>query len=65
MKVGLFRIKSTKGLVNYELELLEDAKRYLVFYVSLLEKASNTEPVIANFGYETEKNNIYKVEKIL
>ena len=37
IKVGLFSIKKTKGLVNYKLNLLADAKIYLVFYVSLLK----------------------------
>ena len=65
MKVGLFLIKNVKGLVNYELQLPQEAKIYPVFYVLLLEKANNNELVATNFGYEPEENNVYKIKKIL
>ena len=45
IKVGLFLIKEVKGLVNYELELLKDAKVYPVFYISLLELADPSIPL--------------------
>ena len=37
VKVGLFLVKRKKGELNYELDLLKDAKIHLVFYISLLE----------------------------
>jgi hypothetical protein len=36
-KVGLFRIKRVKGLVNFELDLPKGTRIYPVFYISLLE----------------------------
>ena len=37
VKVGLFLVKRKKGELNYELDLLRDARIYIVFYISLLE----------------------------
>ena len=37
MKIGLFSIKKSKGLINYKLNLLTDVKIYLIFYVSRLK----------------------------
>ncbi len=37
IKIGLFSIKKSKGLVNYKLNLLADTKIYLIFYISRLE----------------------------
>ncbi len=37
IKIGLFSIKKSKGLINYKLNLLTDTKVYLIFYVSQLE----------------------------
>jgi len=45
VKVGLFSIKKAKELVNYELNLLADAKVHLVFYISLLELADSITPL--------------------
>jgi hypothetical protein len=36
-KVGLFRIKRVKGLVNFELDLPKGTRIHSVFYISLLE----------------------------
>jgi len=45
VKVGPFLIKQPKGPVNYELQLLSDARVYLVFHVSLLEPADSKTPL--------------------
>ena len=41
IKVGLFKIKKVKRLINYELELLLNVKVYPVFYISLFEQTTN------------------------
>ena len=43
IRVGLFRIKTIKGLINYKLKLFNNAKIFLIFYISLFEKANNKE----------------------
>ena len=45
LKLGLFKIKSTKRPVNYELELPKSIRIHLVFYISLLEKADPDTPL--------------------
>ncbi len=37
VKVELFFIRKVKRSINYELDLLKDAKVFLVFYILLLE----------------------------
>ncbi len=37
VKIESFFIKEVKRLVNYELDLLKNARVFLVFYISLLE----------------------------
>ena len=65
IKVGLFRIKAIKGIVNYKLELLAEAKIYPVFYILFLERVLNYEPIATIFAFEPKKEKVYKVEKIL
>ena len=65
IKVGLFRIKAIKGLVNYQLNLLTDVKIFPTFHILLLEKANNNKPIITTFGYELKEENTFKVKKIL
>jgi hypothetical protein len=45
VKVRPFFILAQKGLVNYLLDLLRDAKIHLVFHVSLLEPADPRTPI--------------------
>jgi len=45
IKVGPFSIKKAKRLINYKLNLLADAKVYLVFYIFLLELVDSTIPL--------------------
>jgi hypothetical protein len=52
LKVGLFRVKSVKGLVNYELELPATLRIYLVFYTLLLELADPDTPLDTSIKLE-------------
>ena len=63
IKVGPFLIKKQTGLVNYKLVLPKDTRRYLVFYISLLELADNQTPLQETFYFKNEEE--YKVERIL
>ena len=65
IRVGPFRVKKAKGPINYKLELLENVKIYLVFYILLFKKAKDSELVATSFEYELEEDNVYEVEKIL
>ena len=40
VKLGLFKVKQQKGLINFKLELLRTIRIHPVFYISLLEKAN-------------------------
>jgi hypothetical protein len=52
LKVRLFRVKSVKGLVNYELELPATLRIYLVFYILLLELADPDTPLNTSIKLE-------------
>jgi hypothetical protein len=52
LKVGLFRVKSIKGLVNYKLELPATLRIYLVFYILLLELADPDTPLDTSIELE-------------
>ncbi len=41
VKVESFLVKKTKRSINYELDLLKNAKIFLVFYILLLELANS------------------------
>ena len=65
IKVGLFRIKIIKRPVNYQLNLLVNAKIFLTFYILLLKKASNNKLITTTFKYELKEKNTFEIEKIL
>jgi hypothetical protein len=65
VKVRPFLILDQKGLVTYTLNLLLDAKIYLRFYVNMLELVDLETLLQKTFYFETEEDNIFKVEKIL
>ena len=65
VKVGPFLIKKVRGSVNYELELLPDAKVHPVFHVSLLEPADSNTPLQETFHYKVEEETEFEVERIL
>jgi len=45
IKVGLFLVIRNKGPVNYKLQLLPNAKIYLVFYILILELVDPNTPL--------------------
>ncbi len=65
VKVESFLIKEVKELVNYELDLLKDAKVFLVFHVSLLELVDPNTSIQETFHYHPQKENRFEVERIL
>jgi len=65
VKVESFFIKEVKGLVNYELDLLKDAKVFLVFHISLLESTDPSTPIQRTFHYHPQEKNRFEVERIL
>jgi len=42
VKIESFLVKKTKNLINYELDLSQDVKVFLVFHILLLELANST-----------------------
>ncbi len=65
VKVESFFVKKTKKSINYELDLLKDAKVFLVFYILLLELANSITPLQETFRYKAQKKSKYEVKKIL
>jgi hypothetical protein len=65
VKVESFFIKEVKKSVNYELDLLKNARVFLVFHISLLESVDPNTPIQETFHYYPQKENRFEVEKIL
>jgi len=65
VKVEPFFIKEVKGSVNYELDLLKDAKVFLVFHISLLKSADPSTPIQGTFHYHPQEEDRFEVERIL
>jgi len=65
VKVELFFIKEVKKLVSYELDLLKNAKVFLVFYISLLKLVDLSTFIQKTFHYYSQKKNRFKIERIL
>jgi len=65
VKVEPFFIKEVKESINYELDLLKDAKVFLVFHISLLELVDPNTPIQETFHYHPQEENRFEVEKIL
>ena len=63
VKVGPFLVKQRKGLVNYKLDLPRDTNIHPVFYISLLELASDQTPLQETFHFKNKEE--YEVEEIL
>jgi len=60
-----FFIKAVKKSVNYELDLLKNAKVFLVFHISLLKSADLSTSIQGTFHYHSQKKNRFEIEKIL
>jgi hypothetical protein len=65
VKVESFSIKEVKKSVNYELDLLKNARVFLVFHVSLLKSVDSNTSIQKTFHYKSQEKNRFKVEKIL
>ena len=63
-KLGPFLVKRKVSEVNYELELPEGMKRYLIFHMALLELAHDDIPMEESIIVEPEED-IWDAEKIL
>ena len=65
IKIGPFRIKAIKRPINYQLDLLINAKIFLIFYILLLKKANDNKLIIITFGYELKEKDTFEIKKIL
>ena len=66
IKLGFFKIKQVKESLNYKLALLKTINIFLVFYISLLEKAPIRISPASVIEIELLNPNAkYKVERIL
>jgi hypothetical protein len=57
VKVESFFIKVVKESVNYELDLLKDARVFLVFYISLLESVDLSTSIQKTFHYKVQEES--------
>ena len=64
-KIGPFMIIAKPRPATRRLQLLKNAKIYLVFNVFLLYLANLDTPLQSTFQYEPKKENEFKVERIL
>ncbi len=65
VKIESFFIKAIKELINYELDLLKDAKVFLVFHVSLLESIDLNTSIQGTFHYYLQEENRFEIKRIL
>ena len=64
-KIGPFIIIAKPGPAIRKLQLLKDAKIYLIFNVALLYLVNPDTPLQSIFWYEPEEENEFEVERIL
>jgi len=57
VKVESFLVKKAKKSVNYELDLLKNARVFLVFYISLLKLVDLSTSIQKTFHYKAQKKN--------
>ena len=65
VKVGPFLVVEQRGPVSYRLDLPEDTKIYLVFYILLLEPAHPDTLLQKTLHVEPEEETEFEVEKIV
>ncbi len=65
VKIESFFIKKVKRSVNYELDLLKNAKVFLVFHISLLKSADLSTSIQKTFHYKSQEKNRFEVKEIL
>jgi hypothetical protein len=65
VKIESFFIKAVKKSINYELDLLKNAKVFLVFHISLLKSVDPSTSIQETFHYKSQKKNRFEVEEIL
>jgi hypothetical protein len=65
VKIESFFIKTIKKSVNYELDLLKNAKVFLVFHISLLKLADLSTSIQKTFHYKSQEENRFEVKEIL
>jgi len=65
VKIESFFIKEVKKSINYELDLLKNAKVFLVFYISLLKSVDSNTSIQKTFHYHLQKENRFEIKRIL
>jgi len=65
VKVESFLVKKIKRSINYELDLLKDAKVFLVFYILLLKLANSITSLQDIFYFHSQEEKQFEIEKIL
>jgi len=57
VKIESFFIKAIKRSINYELDLLKNAKVFIVFHISLLKSADSSTSIQKTFHYKAQKES--------
>ena len=65
VKIKSFFIKVVKGRINYELNLLVDAKIFSIFHVFVLKLTHSKTSIQTTFRYQSQENQEYEVKQIL
>ena len=65
VRVESFFIKNVKGQINYELNLLIDARIFFVFHIFVLESTHSNTSIQKTFRYSPQKNQEYEIKRIL
>ena len=65
VKVESFFIKIVKGRVNYELNLLVDARIFSIFHTFVLKSTHSKTSIQTTFRYKSQEDREYEVEQIL
>ena len=65
VRVESFFIKIVKDQVNYELNLLVDARIFPIFHVFVLKSTHSKTPIQTTFRYKSQEDQEYEVEQIL